>query len=75
MPYVRLSDFMTTRDIRAAVRLWNTDRANFHRRVRDEIVCPAMAEINRKTGQENDPDFVAYSIEYVFTEAKNAEDR
>lgn len=68
MPSAALSDFLTPREIRTAIRLWRTDRANFHRRVRDEVVRPAMPEIDRKLGQKNSPDFIAYAIEYIFNE-------
>jgi hypothetical protein len=69
---VTLPDFLTPKEIRTALRLWNTDRANFHRRVLDEIVSPAMQDINRKLGQENSPDYIAYAIEYVFRESQGS---
>ena len=34
-----------------------------HNRLRDEVVKPAMAKINKVTGQENDPDYMAYMLE------------
>lgn len=65
-----LPDILTPEQIRAAIKIWNNDRANFHRRVLDEIVIPAMPEINRRLGQENVPGYIAYVIEYVFTESQ-----
>jgi hypothetical protein len=32
--------------------------------IRDEIIKPNMDRINRATGQENDPDYLAYAIVY-----------
>lgn len=68
---VTLPDFLTPKEIRAALRLWNTDRENFHRRVLEEIVRPAMSEINRKLGHDNSPDYIAYAVEYIFRESQS----
>ncbi len=67
---ITLRDFLTPAQIRAALMIWNTDRHSFHRRVLDEVVLPAMPEINRKLNQENVPAYIAYLIEYVLTEAQ-----
>jgi hypothetical protein len=60
-----LADFLTKQQIKAVVEIWRTDNSNFHRRVLEEIVRPAMPDINRKLGQKNVPQFIAYAIEYV----------
>lgn len=67
---VTLQDFLTPDQIKRAIKIWSTDRSSFHRRVLDEIVTPAMPEINRKLKQENVPGYIAYLIEYVFTESQ-----
>jgi hypothetical protein len=66
---VTIQDFLTPLQIRTCIRLWNTDRANFHKRVLAEIVEPNMAEINRRLGQENIAGYIAYAIEHVMNEA------
>ena len=67
---ITLRDFLTPAEIKRAIKIWNTDRSNFHRRVLAEIVTRAMPEINRKLKQENVPGYIAYLIEYVFTESQ-----
>lgn len=34
--------------------------------LRDQIVIPAMPRINQVTGQENDPDYMAYALIYAY---------
>jgi hypothetical protein len=65
---VALKDFLTHAQIKAALTIWEYDRVNFHSRILDEIILPAMPEINRKLKQENVPGYIVYVIEYVFTE-------
>lgn len=67
MKEVSLASFLTEDQIYKVGLLWRKDNANFHRRAVDEIITPAMPDINRKLGQENDPDFIAYTIEYVLS--------
>ena len=37
----------------------------FHDLLVQKIILRNMAAINRKLGQENDPNFLAYAVEYV----------
>lgn len=64
-----ISQILTPDEIRAAVDIWEHDRANFHKRVQTEIVEPALPRINTVLGQENHAGFIAYAIEYVFGES------
>ena len=34
------------------------------KRIRDEIIKPNIDRINKALGQENDPDYLAYAVEY-----------
>lgn len=67
---IRIADFLTKPQIAAASRLWKqrTNTTAFRRDVIDEILIPNMNEINRKLGQPNLPDYLAYVLEYVFNE-------
>jgi hypothetical protein len=62
---ITLADFLTDEEINRAVHLYTTDKANFHKNCLKEIIQPRMARINRKLGQENDPDYLAYVVEFV----------
>lgn len=68
MPQVTISDAFTDAQIGAAILLMQNDPDHFHARCRDEIVKPALAEINQRLGQDNDPDWLAYSLEYALRE-------
>lgn len=64
MKTVTLHDFLTEDEIQAAIQL--CDR----KKVRDEIIVPNMARINEALGQENDADYLALMVEYVFVRAE-----
>lgn len=68
MRTVTLATFLTDEQINAALALWRRPHMErvFHSDVQREIIEPNLAEINRKLGQENDPSFLAYAIEFVF---------
>ncbi len=68
MKSASLPDFLTAAQIKQASQIWLNDHSHFHDRVLAEIVTPAMPEINRKLGQENDAGFIAYAIEYIFNQ-------
>jgi hypothetical protein len=61
MKTITLTDFLTEKQIRRAIEL--KDR----KKVRDELIIPNMTRINEKLGQENDPDYLSFAIEYVLT--------
>jgi len=65
-----LPDFLDDAQIAALQKIWETDRNHFHSRA-VALLEPAMPEIDRKLGQENDAGFLAYAIEYVFGEASS----
>lgn len=60
MKQATLKDFLTDREIRRAMELQNA------RAICQEIIKPAIARINRALGQENDPMYIAYVVEYAF---------
>lgn len=63
---VKLPDFLTHEQIRKCVRLY-PDR----KKIRDEVIIPNMAEISRKLGQENDPDYLSFAIVYVIGQVRS----
>lgn len=64
MKQVSIGDFLTDREINLAIRL-KTARA-----ICDEIIKPNIQRINRALGQENDPMYLAYAVEYAVTKFK-----
>lgn len=72
MPETRtltLKDFLTTQEIRTAIRLWKTKQSTqqFHREMM-EMLKPIMPRINERLGQENDIGYLSYAVEYVMME-------
>lgn len=60
----RVADIFTPYQLqRAQVIL--SDGENVHRRILAEAIEPFMEDINAKTGQENDADYMAYALEWV----------
>jgi hypothetical protein len=43
----------------------SNEGTDVHARLRDELILPIMDRINKVTGQENDPDYFAYLLEYL----------
>lgn len=64
MKNVTLADFLTDEQIQLAIRIGPD-----HARLLAEVVQPNMEQINRRLGQENDPSYMAYAIEYVLRQA------
>jgi hypothetical protein len=63
-----LPDFLTEEQITAAQELYKTaEPGTFARLCAQQVIRPNMAEINRKLGQENDANYLAYACEYVFS--------
>lgn len=60
-----LGDILGETGTEIALDIFRKDRANFRRRVRDEVILPRMHTINAITGQENDADYLAYAAEYA----------
>jgi hypothetical protein len=60
-----LPDFLTEDEIWKCQELYKHDRKNFHQRCMEEIIKPNIQRINNALGQENDPGFLAYAVEYV----------
>jgi hypothetical protein len=66
-----LSDFLRREQVTAALKLYRTAPAGtFAQRCADEIISPNIEEINLRLGQENDPKYLAYLVEYVFQSTK-----
>jgi hypothetical protein len=64
---VTIRDFLTDDQITSAIKIYEGDLDNFHKRCLDEVIKPNMEEINRKLAQINSPEYLAYVILYVLT--------
>lgn len=64
MKHVTLQDFLTDREIDRAIKL---ERASA---ICQEIIEPNLLRINRDLGQENDPMYLAYAVEYAIIQYK-----
>ena len=60
---IRLGDMLTDEQVQRCCALYPS-----RERIRDEIVKPNMADIDRRLGQENDADYLSYAIVYVLRE-------
>jgi hypothetical protein len=64
MKTVKLSDFLTQRQIKLAMKLKTA------RQIHDEVIKPNIKAINKVLGQENDPMYLAYAVEYAIGQYK-----
>jgi hypothetical protein len=72
MKMVAVADFLTPEEIERAIKLYRAvDRPQyFAGRCRDEIIAPVIDRINEDLGQENDPSYLAYAVEYALSQMK-----
>ena len=61
MKQMTIFDFLTEAEVEQAAKL--CDRIA----VRDQLIAPNMERINKALGQENDPDYLSFCVEYVMT--------
>ncbi len=73
MKTISLGDMLTDDQILRAITLAHTNSGTaLHTALRDEIVVPNLPEIDQRLGQKNDPDYLAYAIEYVLERVADA---
>lgn len=65
---ISLTDFLTKKEIDLALRLYKTAApGTFNKTIVPKIIEPNLARINAALGQENDPRYLGYMVEYVFS--------
>lgn len=66
-PIVSLDQIFTANELHTALMLYVKCESAiaFHKLCTEQIIRPALARINRITGQENDANYWAYVMEYA----------
>ena len=69
---VVITDFLTEDEIALALQLFNDPNRTkpYSEVVCEQITRPNLSRINRALGQDNDPKYLAYMVEYVMTQVK-----
>jgi hypothetical protein len=67
--YALVGSFLTQQEIEVALTMWNRSKRNFARRIHDQFILPNINRIDAALGQKNDPMFLAFLVEYAFTNA------
>ena len=65
---VTLRQFLTTPEIVLAKKMYDGDRHHYARLVCEKIIQPNIERINVSLGQENDPMYLAYAVEYAMSQ-------
>lgn len=66
-----VSEILTQPELAAAKKLYDTvDIHKFAKECSSQIIAPVIDRINKKLGQENDPTYLAYAVEYSFLKRK-----
>lgn len=70
---ITIGDFLTDQEIERALSLYRKNPEKFHKLCKEKIIAPNIERINTKLGQPNDPDFLAFAVEYsiIFTVPEN----
>jgi hypothetical protein len=67
-----LDKFLTEDEINQAIQLYQISPVGtFAKKCRELIIQPNIDRINAAIGQENDPLYLAYAVEYVMMVASN----
>ncbi len=67
---ITLTDFLTETQIQECLALYEAHdhaKGSFASVVCERVIEPNMAAINAKLGQENNPKYLAYAVEYLLT--------
>ena len=63
---ITLDEILTQKELDRAIEIYHECLpGTFAKVIADELIEPKIEEINKKTGQENDPMFLAYAVESV----------
>lgn len=67
---IQIGDFLNNEQVKIASDYY--DRAKngeftFAKKFSEDVIAPNIEKINEKLGQENDPLFLAYAVEYAFS--------
>ena len=60
---ITLPDFLTEAQLNRA------QQCKSAKEVKEKVIQPAIEEIDRRLGQQNDPMYLAHMVEYVFRQA------
>lgn len=62
-----VSEILTKVELKAAKKLYDsTDIHKFAKECSNQIISPVIGRINKQLGQDNDPTWLAYAVEYTF---------
>ncbi len=62
-----VSEILTKSELKAAKKLYDaTDIHKFAKECSSKIIAPVIDRINQQLGQQNDPTYLAYAVEYTF---------
>ena len=70
MTAIAITDFLTEAEIAQAIKLYDTFPTGFARVCAQEIIVPVLPRINQALGQENDPRYLAYMVEYALSRVR-----
>lgn len=69
---ITIKDILTVSEIKRAELLYRKYQGTgqFNRKVVEQVINPVIGRINEALGQENDPRFLGYAVEYVFNKVR-----
>ncbi len=68
---ISVNEILTPQELKTAKKLYLTvGIGNFAKECSAQIIAPVIDRINAKLGQENDPTYLAYAVEYTFLKGR-----
>lgn len=69
---IAVGQILTEKEMKKALKLYDSaENHTFADRCASEIISPVIDRINQASGQENDPKYLAYCVEYAIMQSRN----
>ena len=62
---ITIDMFLTHEEVALAQKMYRDSPNTFHKDFMEQVIVPNIDRINAALGQENDPGYLAYAVEYV----------
>lgn len=60
-----IGDFLTDEEILLAAKIYREDPEGSHKEIKARIIVPNLERINKSLGQDNDPDYLTFAVEFA----------
>jgi hypothetical protein len=70
MKTMNITDILTEDEIKVAYKIWKERQPRFAQTIEAALIRPNLPRIEQHLGQQMDPGYLAYAVEFVFMQAE-----